>query len=565
MRLSVDLGPDAATSRRVTAVISPDGTRLVFPVHGAGVRQSFATRLLDQFKATLLSGTEDGTDAFFSPDGQWIGFFAGGKLKKVSAQGGVAVTLADVPTARGGSWGKDGNIIVGTTLSGLVRVSSAGGTPQPLTQLKSGEATHRWPQILPDGNAVLFTSSPIAAANEGASIEVLSLKTGERKTLWRGGYYGHYLPSNGSHGHLIFVHQGAVFVVPFDPARLELQGTPVPLQEDVAVSPNNGTAEIDFSQNGTLVYLSGNTGNAWPVVWLDSSGKTTPLISEPGTYLTPRFSPDGKWLALGVNTGGPGAVWRYDLQRDSMSRLSSAESLPYPVWTPDGKHIIFRSSGAINWIRSDGAGEVQELLKRSAQIIPFSLSPDGRRLAYTELSPNNATDLWTLPLDLSDPEHPKPGKPELFLGTQDNEQNPSFSPNGRWIAYYSNESGVNEVYVRPFPGPGGKWQISSGGGYRPIWSQNDHEVFYETLTLDHQIMVADYTAKGDSFMAGKPRVWSETPIYDPGATNFALAPDGKRFAVFPTSDSTGKKDNLHVTFLLNFADELRRIAPPSKK
>jgi predicted Ser/Thr protein kinase/WD40 repeat protein len=570
MRLSVDLGPDAVAGARSTAAISPDGTRLVFPIR-AGDKQTLATRLLDQPRATPLAGTEDGVDPFFSPDGQWVGFFAGGKLKKISVTGVAAVTLCDAPNPRGGSWGEDGNIIAALTFSGgLSRIPAAGGVPQQLTERKQGETSHRWPQVLPGDNAVLFTVSTGSTSNlvdyEDASIDIVSLRTGQRKNLWRGGYFGRYLPANGSAGYLTYVHQGTLFGVPFNPSRLEVQGSPIPLLEDVAGnSIAAGGGQLDFSKTGTLVYLSGKESiRSWPVVWMDSSGKTQPLLAKPGYYLTPRLSPDGQRLALAVGTNTGFDIRVYDLMRDSMTRLSFAPGdNRWPVWTPDGKHIVFRtssSSGAmLNWIRADGAGEAQKLLESKDDIRAHSFSPDGRRLAYYEQTAGT-TDLWTLPLDLSDLEHPKPAKPEPFLRTPFNELIPVFSPDGRWLAYTSDESGRYEIYVRPFPGPGGKWQISTGGSQYAFWSRDGRELFYETP--DNHIMVVEYTTKGDSFLPGKPRLWSEEQIYDTGTVNASLAPDGKRFAVFPRPESAEEgTGSLHVTLLLNFFDELRRRVP----
>jgi len=575
MRLSVALGPEAVVGTRTTVAISPDGTRIVLPVRSAdGKQQVLATRLLDQPKATPLAGTEGGADAFFSPDGRWIGFFAEGKLKKISVLGGAAVTLCDAPSPRGGSWGEDGNIVAALTANaGLSRISAAGGAPQELTRRKAGEQTHRWPQILPGSGAVLFTISATNNAFEDASIEVVSLKTGETKTLWRGGYFGRYLPTNGATGHLTYVHQGTLFGVSFDPARFELRGTPAPVVEDLAGNASQGGGQFDFSREpsgpGALVYLSGKTSAVtWPVVWLDSSGKIQPLVTKPGLYFNPRVSPDGQRLALAVSGGTGYDIWVYDAQRDSMTRLTfTGQDTRWPVWTPDGKHIAFRTSSqsgtSLNWIRADGGGEAQRLLESKYETVAHSFSPDGRRLAYYEVNPETGPDLWTLPLDLSNPEHPKPGKPELFLRTPFAEVAPVFSHDGRWIAYFSEESGKREVYVRPFPGPGGKWQISTDGGAYPVWSRNGRELFYETP--DSFIMVAEFTTKGDSFAAGKPRLWSQTQIFDTGNVHADLAPDGKRFAVFPRRETAGEdKTALHVTFLLNFFDELRRRVPAGK-
>jgi Tol biopolymer transport system component len=256
-----------------------------------------------------------------------------------------------------------------------------------------------------------------------------------------------------------------------------------------------------------------------------------------------------------------------------MTRLTFTQTNLFPVWTPDGKHIVFRSlapgRSALWWIRPDGAGEAQPLLESRDNVFPYSFSPDGKGLAFAEFGMDTGYDLWTLPLDVSDANHPKPGKPELFLRTPFSETEPAFSPDGRWIAYPSDELGRYEVYVRPFPGGApsgsGKWQISTAGGRHPIWSRNSRELFYQAP--DTRIMVAAYTAKADSFAPDKPRPWSDARILEvPGGPwDLDLAPDGKRFAVFPRPDAAGEqKGSVHVTVLLNFFDELRRRVPVGK-
>jgi serine/threonine-protein kinase len=285
----------------------------------------------------------------------------------------------------------------------------------------------------------------------------------------------------------------------------------------------------------------------------------------PGDYLIPRFSPDGKRLAVTAIEGNNWDVWVYEWERDTMSRLTFTAGIDrWPVWAPNGKHIAFqsdRAGGASNiyWMRADGAGETVRLTESKNPQIPYSISADGKRLAFYEIGPETNADLWTLPLDLSDPDRPKPGKPELFLRTPFTEVYPAFSPDGHWIAYGSDESGASEVYVRPFPGPGGKWQVSTGGGTMPVWSRNGRELFYRAGSGQNRIMVANYTAKGDAFVADKPRLWSEKQF---GVTanyaNFDLAPDGKRFAVLMTPEGEGEKAPSHLNFLLSFFDELRR-------
>jgi Tol biopolymer transport system component len=574
IRLSVDLGPEASAGVRTTAILSPDGTRIVFPIRNSnGVRQ-LATRTLDQPKATAMAGTESGNDAFFSPDGQWIGFFADGKLKKAPVQGGAPVTLCDAADPRGGAWGDDGNIVFSPmTDSTLMRVSSSGGTPQPLIKMDNRSDIYRWPQVLPGAKSVLFTMSVNPFSWEDADIGVISAKTGQVKIVQHGGYAGRFLSSPHGPGHLLYVHESTLFGVRFDPDRLETLGTPVPLLTDVGGNSVDGGGQFDGSMNGSFVYVSGKSAmsSSYPIRWLDSSGKTTPLVAKPGMYGAPRFSPDGKRLAFtAVGSKGPD-LWVYDWERDTPTQLTfTAPGNLEMAWTPDGKHIVYGSNPEVGtaslwWIRSDGSGEPQKLLERKntgVGLRPQSFTPDGRRLAYDDnVRTATAVEIWTLPLDLTDPERPKPGKPEPFLTTALRQVDASFSPDGKWIAYSSNESGVDDIFVRPFPGPGGKWRVSAAGGKFPTWSRTGRELFYFSLG-DGRIMVANYTIQGDSFSVTKPQVWSDRQVLLPNFIRVLdLHPDGKRFAVFPRPEIEETKGNLHITFLLNFSDELHRRSP----
>jgi hypothetical protein len=571
LRLSVDLGPNAITGAHITAAISRDGTRLAFPVHGPRGQTLLATRLLDQPAATFLSGTEGAEDPFFSPDGQWIGFFAEGKMKKVSVRSSAVVVLCDAPDGRGAAWGEDDNIIA-TLTSGsgvsLSRVPAAGGTPQAVTKPEErGEATHRWPQILPGGQLVLFTANKTISNYDDSSLEVLSLKTGGVKVVERGGYFGRYLPG----GYLVFIRHGTLFGVPFDMASLGVRGAPKPLLEDIAADANTASGQFDLSGNGSFVYLSGKASTGtWVMAWLDSAGRLQPMLAAPGVYYEPRLSPDGKRLAFSSGTD----IDVYDWGRETRTRLTFAAQAVNnnPIWTPDGRHIVYVSQGtrksSLQWIRGDGAGETQLLLETKNRLGPYSFSPDGKRLAFSEQDAETGWDLWTLPLDTSDPEHPHAGEPQLFLRTPFQAESPALSPDGRWISYSSTESGRREVFVRPFPADGpsgsGKWPVSTGGGQFPIWSRDGRELFYENL--DNRIVAVAYTAKGASFAAGKPRLWSNTQLVDIiGHWNLEAAADGRRFVVAQRADSAGEpKGSVHITFLLNFFDEVRRRIPSGK-
>jgi serine/threonine protein kinase/Tol biopolymer transport system component len=560
VRLDVDVGPDVSLGSIAgpDAIISPDGTRMVYVSQGR-----LFTRRLDQSSATELAGTQGAYEPFFSPDGQWVAFFAGGKLQKISVEGGSAITLCNATQPRGGSWGEDGNIIAALNFTvGLSRIPSAGGSPTAVTDLQNGEGTHRWPQILPGGKAVLFTASPTGGAFDGANIEVMSLADHRRKTLVRGGTFGRYLPS----GHLVYVNRGTLFAVPFDVDRLEVHGTPAPVLDQVGYNAGQGYAQLDFSQTGTLIYRSGGAGGGLlTVAWLDGTGKTQPLLAKPGLYGRPSLSPDGQRLAIEVTEGSGTDIWSYDWQRDTMTRLTFTGNANAPLWSPDGRYIAFQVVGeGMSVTRSDGSGKPQPLTQSKNIQYPWSFTPDEKRLAFWEQDSKTARDLWTVPLE-SDNAGLRAGKPEVFLQTQGDERYPSFSPDGRWMAYASDESGTYQVYVRAFPDKGGKWQISNSDGAYPMWSRTGHDLFFEAS--DNHILVAAYTVKGDSFVADKPRVWSEKQIGGVvnGGRNVDLAPDGKRIiALMPVETAEAQKAQIQVTFLENFFDEVRRKVPIGK-
>jgi serine/threonine-protein kinase len=564
VRLDVDLGSDVSLDyeRGTDVILSPDGTRLVYLSRGR-----LFTRRLNQPKATELAGTEGATSPFFSPDGQWVGFFTlgAGLLKKISVEGGAAIALSDAQFNFGGSWGEDGDIIA-TQRGVLSRISPAGGTPTRVMELAQGEASQRYPQILPGGKAVLFTSNAGGRTSDQASIEVVSLADRRRKTLQRGGSYGRYVPSShGRDGHLIYVNGGTLFAVPFDPEALAVRGTPAPVLDQVSYSPSLGYAQFSFSQQGTLAYRTGGgESRRLTVHWLNSAGKLQPLLAKPDAYQSARLSPDGQRLAISTTD-----LRVYEWQRDTMTLLTFGGSLggnsSPALWSPDGRYLVFRKFGeGLFWTRSDGAGQTHLLVQSSTSIATSSFTADGKRLAFRDNGAGTGYDLWTMPVE-SDGSGLRGGKPELFLGTPFNEQNPAFSPDGRWLAYYSDEGGTDQVFVRSFPDRDGPWQISENGGSYPEWSRNGRELFFRTA--DGQIAVASYTVKGDLFQADKPRLWSEKPLSQTlsNGSNYDLAPDGKRIVVFmPVQSPEAQQAQNHVIFLENFFDELRRKVPTGK-
>jgi serine/threonine-protein kinase len=555
MRLDLDLGIDTSPNserRGANAILSPDGTQLVYVSHS-----KLFTRRLDQVSATELPGTEGALAPFFSPDGQWVAFFSAG-LKKISLQDGRVVALCKCGsgTAGGGSWGEDGNIVAAVDLLGLSRIPEAGGTPVPLTEIAAGEIVHRWPQILPGGKAVLFSAYTSLSGLDGATIQVLGLKDGRRKTLVRGGTWARYLAS----GHLVYIDKGTLYAVPFDPDRLDVRGTPTPVLENVAYSAALGSAQIDFSRTGSLVYRSSLGGGGLVTVqWLDELGRTQPLLPVPGNYLSPTLSPDGSRLAL----TSAGDVWVYELGRGSMTQLTFGGGYGNPLWTPDGRYIVFRGSKGMWWTRANGIGQPQPLFVSENHLIPWSFTADGKRLAFDEVDPKTGGDLWTVSVDTGD-SGLRAGKPEVFLQTRFNERCPRFSPDGRWIAYQSDESGDGyQVYVQAFPDGHSKRRVSTATGTYPSWSRNGHELFFRQNRPENQLMAASYHTRGDSFFAEKPHVWYDKRIITFASTSsYDPAPNGNRIVALMTVEAP-QESQAHAIFLLNFFDELRRRVPSS--
>jgi serine/threonine-protein kinase len=392
---------------------------------------------------------------------------------------------------------------------------------------------------------------------DNGTIEALILATGERKTVRRGGYAPHYVTLPNGSGRLLFVQKGTVYAAPFDARTLAPAGNPVPLLEGTYNNPAVGAAYA-VSANGSMLHVEGGSiTGVLRIVWLDETGKRDPIHSTPGTYFSPRLSPDGKRVAFSQASAAGFDIWVRDLERDTLSRLSFIPGTNQsPVWTPDGRSIIFRSGGhaakGLYWMRADGSGSPRRLTDGSADEVPYSFSPDGR-LAFQITGPDKSMDLATAVLQ-GDRDGPQLGKPEIFLSTSANESAPSFSPDGRWIAYMCTESGRPEIYVRPFGRAGGRWQISTEGGFFPSWTSTG-ELFYRAA--DQHPTVVKYTANGDSFVAGKPRQWSAAVLPVIGSLPvFDVAPSGKRIvAIVPNSEETVAAK---LSFLMNVTDELQR-------
>lgn len=563
IQVSADLGAAASISEfsGPNAILSPDGTKLVFAAEGSDKQRRLYIRPLDQLQATVLAGAEGASQPFFSPDSQWIAFFAEFKLKKISVHGGAPEIICDSRAASSGSWGDDGNIILGNRNdSALSKVSSAGGTPSPFTTLdkSKNETSQRWPQVLPGSKTVLYTSQATNTNSyEDADIVAYSVASGQPKTILHGGFHAIYLPD----GYLVYMHSGTLFAIPFDAKRLETAGQATAVVENVVASPDRGTAQFSISDNGTLVYIAGSAVDRnLSIYWMDAEGNFSPLRETPGDYSNLALSPDGKRLAMDIRTSKRTDIWIYDLERGTLSRLTFlADGNSRPVWTPNGERIVYGSfekgkPQSLWWIRSDGGGSPDRLTQTDSPQNPGSWTPDGKTLAFTQRNLGTSVDVMTLSVDGSEKTGWKPGQPKVFLNTPFLETDPEFSPDGRWLAYISNESGTNEIYVRPFPGPGGKTQISTGGGSLPQWSRNGKELYYIASTRD-KIMAVTYSAIGDSFRAEKPRIWSTGQISD--RSSYVPSPDGKRIGVLKTPGAVDAAPINKVEFIFNFIDQIR--------
>jgi serine/threonine-protein kinase len=363
-------------------------------------------------------------------------------------------------------------------------VSSSGGELQTLTtpDPDADEVTHRWPQVLGEGR-VLYTAHSVLGSYEDASLVMEVFPDGPRKVVHRGGYHGRYLPS----GHLVFIHQGTLFAAPFDLERAELTGPPVPVIEGLFASALFAGAQFSFSDTGTLVYVAGEGLGDVPIHWLGRGGATTLLRDEPANWYFPRFSPDGDRLAVTINDGTQWDIWVYEWSRDTLARLTfdpAQESSP--VWSPDGRHVVFSSgrggkgAPSLYWRPSDGSSEARRLTESEARQFPSSWHPSGRLLAFQEQSPLTGWDLKILEMEWAEASGWTTGATTTFVEGPFVEMHAAFSPDGRFLAYASNESGRYEVYVRPFPGPGGKWQVSADGGAWPTWSKSRPELLYGT-------------------------------------------------------------------------------------
>ena len=499
--------------------ITPDGSRIVYSVTVDG-RPRLVVQAIGQLEATSLSGLGNSAGGpFFSPDGNWIGYFDyDNVLRKVSIHGGPPVTLGTLPGfARGASWGDDDTIVFATAEpNGLWRLPSNGGTAEKLIELSPDRGEHLWPEILPGGDALLLTIQ--TGAIENAQIAVLSLSTGESKVVVSGGSNPRYVPT----GHIVYGVSGALWAVGFDLERLEATSEPVRVLDGVVTKPR-GAADFSVARDGSLVYVKGRPFDTERTrVWVDRQGREAALNAPPRYYFNTRLSPDGSRLALDVRDQ-ENDIWIWEFARETLTRLTF-DSGPdvYPTWTPDGLRVAFSSRNPRNifWKVADGTGRIERLPESENPQFPHAFSPDGKRLVVREAHPERGHDLAMLSLD-------EGGPSTALVATEFNEQNPEISPDGLFLAYQSDESGRFEIYVRPFPDvEDGRWQVSRNGGTHPLWAHSGQELFYRTLAGQ---LVAVPVRRNPSVEFGDPEIVVHQPYFAPPGRAYDVSHDGERF------------------------------------
>jgi len=537
--------------------LSPDGRWLVISAQ-EGETWRLYKRSLEHFQVHAIPGTEGAYHPFFSPDGQWLGFFADGYLKKVPLSGGPPEILTEIPSeAFGAAWGADGTLVFNLLARGLWQVSHQGGEAELLAEPDAarGEWDLCWPQFLPDGQAVLFTGFRGFLADT-AQIGILDLATGDMKVLIENGSYARYLPT----GHLIFGWRGRTYLVPFDVERREVTGPVVPVPEPIFYDPENGIPHLSFSENGTLTYVPGGGGPKHRLVSVDLTGEEMPLFEKEDHFTYPRFSPDGQHLAVTVSGTDGTHIWTVNLWTGALTKLTSEGTNMFPLWTPDGERVAFHSyrGGApgIYWKRADGSAEAELLV---APEVPgdlldlYTWTPDGKRLIYGRSEFGLMTRIWVKTVDGE-------GEPELFGTGEAGSCCATASPDGRWLAYVTGELELGnwQVSVQPLPAGGERHQISTDGGLKPIWSPDGRQIYYRNG--DRIIAVAVDTS--GTFRAEAPSVlfegWFAEATYMTHP-NFDLAPDGKSFVMIKADENWGRTTEVRV--VLNWFEELRRLAP----
>jgi serine/threonine-protein kinase len=550
----------------LTAIaLSPDGRTLAF-VGRRGTTDQIYIRALDRRDAVALAGTEGAANPFFSPNGRSVGFWAAGALRRVAVDGGPPVQICQTPAAVGATWGSDDTIVFGTLTEGLKRVPASGGTPEELTKpdRAAGEISHRLPHLLPGAKAIVFTVVRNTIDLRMNQIVVLTLATRARKVLFDDGADARYVPS----GHLLYARLGKLLAVPFDAARLEVTGAQAGILDDVMQvaggrsAAESGAMQLTTSETGALAYVPGGIlpEGDQAVVWVDRKGSIRLLPLPVAGYTAPRLSPDGRRVAFdsrGLNR----TIWIYDLERGTRTALTQSGTPAYAVWTPDGKRIVFAAGATGNrnlfWSLADGSGAPERLTTNEFSQWPASWSPDGRTLLFVQQTPANGADIWALDVGA------RPPAARPVLRTPGYNGWPALSPDGRWLAYASNESRTLQVYVQPYPTLGARHQVSVNGGASPVWSRDGRQLFFVEGT-GTQLFSVDVTP-GASFGAGIPRLVLELPqgaiFVGAPATGYDVSLDGASFIGIQARPGPAQPTTTQIQLTLNAFEELRVRAP----
>jgi serine/threonine-protein kinase len=559
---TIPMGATAALEAEPT--ISPDGRRLVFSANsGEGIQ--LHSRLLNEFDSSPVPGTRPARVPFMSPDGLWVGYGSGmTSLSKVSTLGGRPQVLTDeIGLFFGGSWGEDGTIVFSTSDSDgsyIASIRAAGGSPERLTTPELG-MSHRWPEILPGGSDVLFTISQVDSPAADGTIAVLSLETGEYRTLIPNAFNARYAPT----GHIVFVRDDGLWAVPFELEGLATRGEPIPVLSGVQLNTASGHAPYNFSDDGTLVYVRGadqSGAGGRNLLWVDREGRETPISAGVENYYYPDLSPDGTRLAVSHGTDATNVnVWVYDLERSTQYPLTfgAGTTEVFPVWAPDGRSVVYysnRDDAGIFRKAADGTGQEERLTSSSIWQRPRSFSPDGAFLVYQQQAPDTGQDLHVLSLDGQLESRP-------LLNEPYGEGGGAISPNGRWIAYSSDETGDSRVYVRPFPNiEDGKWQIGNELNWGAHWRADGKELLYRTGIATFGAVAIEDEAP---FLAGRPESFSAAaPFYFnlAGSPTFSITPDAQQLLVMRNTVLNESGENrTSIAIVNNWFEELNRLAP----
>jgi len=553
LRLSIPLAPNQQLETRDDAVLafSPDGLSLAVPIIEDG-RQRILLRRLDEAKARPIEGTEGGSSPFFSPDGKWLGFTAGNKLMKVAADGGRPFVIGDQHGAGGATWGADGHIVFAPIYTdGLFRTSEEGGAPERLTtpDRARGELGHWWPRILPGGKSVLFTAfcTPLDTSRVG----VVSLETGEVRDVVDGGFFARYVPT----GHLLYVKGDRLFAAPFDLERVSVTGPARSVLDGVFVSQTGAFSLFDVSVDGTLACVPRSVADApRQLVWTDRDGRTWPAISELHRFWGASISPDGQSLATSIQNESVD-VWTYSPERATLSRLTTGPRTEFsPLWSRDGRGVFFvrdRPPFEIHRIAFGSTDEGEPLWAETAELdaVVSGLSADGGLIVYNLTEPETGLNVWIRPVDGSVP-------PRAFRATRYEEKYGTFSPDGRWLAYQSDETGRPEVYVEAYPGPGERHQISADGGTEPLWVHGSGEIFYRHG--DEMRVVRAHTSPHFEFEPA--RTLFTLSFFQGGndARGYDVTPDGQRVLSVHVPDAVAPR---RIDVVTHWLDELAREVP----